>query len=170
MATTTRMTTTSRRSVAGDFWQSLFRIGVGAYWLYFAMQKWPEPFGMGSTHGIGWMQPLMQQAAQANPIQPVHDALVQLVLPSWSLFATAQAVGETAVAVLLIVGLITRPAALVATLLALNLSLTVAFTVSDIGVRWLYYLPVLASFEVFVNGSGSLALDRLPFIPRFLRS
>jgi uncharacterized membrane protein YphA (DoxX/SURF4 family) len=166
---TTRMTST-RRSIAGDFWQSLFRIGVGAYWLYFATQKWPEPFGLGPTHGIGWMQPLMQQAAQANPIQPLHDALVQLVLPNWSLFATAQAVGETAVAVLLIIGLATRPAALVATLLALNLSLTVAFTVSDIGVRWLYYLPVLASFEVFVNGSGSLALDRLRFIPGWLRS
>jgi uncharacterized membrane protein YphA (DoxX/SURF4 family) len=170
MATTTTRLAPSRRSAAGDLWQSLFRVGVGAYWLYFASQKWPEPIGLGPEHGIGWMQPLMQQAAQASPIPPLHDLMVQLVLPNWSLFATAQAVGETVVGVLLILGLLTRPAALVATLLALNLSLTVAFTVSDIGLRWLYYLPVLASFEVFVNGSGSLALDRLGFIPRWLRS
>ena len=52
----------------------------------------------------------------------------------------------------------------------LNLSLTVAFTVGDIGARWLYYLPVLASFEVFVNGGGAWALDRARGIPEWIRS
>ena len=160
----------SRRSGSAQVWQSLFRIGVGGFWLYFASQKWPAPFGPGPTHGIGWMQPLMEKAAQVNPIQPLHDLLTQLVLPAWSLFATVQAVGETAVGVLLILGIATRPAALVGTLLALNLSLTVAFTVSDPGLRWLYYLPVLASFEVFVNGSGALAVDRARFVPGWLRA
>jgi uncharacterized membrane protein YphA (DoxX/SURF4 family) len=162
--------TARRRSSSAELWQSLFRIGVGAFWLYFASQKWPEPLGVGPTHGIGWMHPLMEKAAQVNPILPLHDLLTQLVLPNWSLFAMAQAVGETAVGVLLILGIATRPAALVGTLLALNLSLTVAFTVSDPGLRWLYYLPVLASFEVFVNGSGRLAVDRAPFVPGWLRA
>ena len=162
--------TATRRSSSVQVWQSLFRIGVGAYWLYFASQKWPAPLGVGPTHGIGWMQPLMQKAAQVNPVPPLHDLLTLVVLPNWSLFAMAQAVGESAVGVLLILGIATRPAALVATLLALNLSLTVAFTVSDPGLRWLYYLPVLAGFEVFVNGSGSLALDRARFVPGWLRA
>ncbi len=159
-----------RLAASAAVWHSLFRIGVGAFWLYFAAQKWPPPLAIGSTQGIGWMRPLMEQAAKANPIPPLHDLLVGTVLPNWTLFATAQAVGETAVAVLLILGIATRPAARVATLLALNLSLTVAFTVGDVGVRWLYYMPVLASFEVFVNGSGAWALDRAGFVPGWLRA
>lgn len=159
-----------RLAASAAVWHSLFRIGVGIFWLYFAVQKWPAPIGFGATQGIGWMRPLMEQSAKANPIPPLHDMLTQVVLPNWTLFATAQAVGETVVAVLLILGLATRPAALVATLLALNLSLTVAFTIDDVGVRWLYYMPVLACFEVFVNGSGALALDRAAFVPRWLRA
>jgi uncharacterized membrane protein YphA (DoxX/SURF4 family) len=153
-----------------DVWRSLFRIGVGVYWLYFASQKWPAPYGVGPTHGIGWMHPLMQQAAAVNPISFVQQFLTQVVLPNWQLFAVLQAAAETAVGALLILGLATRPAAFIATLLALNLSLTVAFTDTDVGIRWLYYLPVLASFEVFVSGAGALAVDRAGFVPRWLRS
>jgi uncharacterized membrane protein YphA (DoxX/SURF4 family) len=151
-------------------WHSLFRIGVGVYWLYFASQKWPAPLGVGPTHGIDWMHPLIERSAAVNPIAPLHDLLTQLVVPNWQFFSVLQATGETAAGVLLILGIATRPAALVGTLLALNLSLTVAFTDSDVGLRWLYYLPVLASFEVFVNGSGSVAVDRARWVPGWLRS
>jgi uncharacterized membrane protein YphA (DoxX/SURF4 family) len=153
-----------------DVWRSLFRIGVGVYWLYFASQKWPAPLGVGPTHGIEWMQPLIVRAAADNPLPFLHDLLTQLVVPNWQVFALLQATGETVVGVLLVLGLATRPAAVIATLLGLNLSLTVAFTVSDVGLRWLYYLPVLASFEVFVNGSGSLAVDRAWWVPAWLRA
>ncbi len=156
-----------RRS--GDLWRSVFRIGVGAYWLYFAMQKWPAPLGL-APHGIAWMHDLIEQSARTNPVPGLRDLLAQLVLPNWQVFATAQAAGETVVGVLLILGLATRPAALVATLLAINLSLTVAFLDPDVGLRWLYYLPILASFEVFVSGSGPLALERARWVPDWLRS
>jgi uncharacterized membrane protein YphA (DoxX/SURF4 family) len=155
-----------RRSSGGvEVWRSLFRIGVGAYWLYFASQKWPAPL----NHGIDWMQGYIVDAARLNPVPGLHAFLVQVVVPNWMPFALAQAVGETLAGVLLVLGLATRPAALIATLLALNLSLTVAFTVGDIGIRWLYYLPVLASFEVLVNGGGAWALDRAPLVPAWLR-
>ncbi len=154
-----------------EVWRSLFRIALGVFWLYFASQKWPAPLGLGSSlHGLGWMEPLMEQAARVNPVPGLHELLVQVVVPNWTVFALAQAVAETVVAVLLILGLATRAAALVATLLALNLSLTVAFTVGDFGVRWLYYLPVLAGIEVFVNGGGAWALDRSRAVPAWLRS
>ncbi|HYW25149.1 MAG TPA: DoxX family membrane protein [Terriglobales bacterium] len=158
----------SRRQA--DVWRSLFRIGVGVYWLYFASQKWPAPLGVGPTHGIDWMHPLIVRAAAVNPVGFLQTLLTQLVVPNWQVFAVLQATGETVAGVLLILGIATRPAALLATLLALNLSLTVAFTDSDVGLRWLYYLPVLASFEVFVNGSGSLAVDRARWVPGWLRS
>ncbi len=92
-----------------------------------------------------------------------------MVVPNWQLFAVAQAVGETVVAVLLIIGLGTRWAAILGTLLAANLALTVAFAVNDDGFRWLYYLGLLATAQVIVSGAGSIALSRFGWVPAFLR-
>jgi uncharacterized membrane protein YphA (DoxX/SURF4 family) len=100
----------------------------------------------------------------------VHELLVQVVTPNWLLFAQAQTVGETVVGALLLAGLATRWAAVLAVLLSLGLSLSIAFTISDLGLRWLYYLAVFASLAIAVNGSGSLALERLLPVPRWLRS
>jgi len=152
-----------------DLWRSLFRIGVGIYWLYFAATKWPINLGL-TSYGIDWVHPIMVTVSRVHPIPAVRQLMQQVVLPNWQFFATAQTVAETLVGVLLILGLATRPAALLATLLALGLSLTIAFSVSDVGVRWLYYLPVLASFEVFVSGAGPLALERGRAVPQWMRS
>ena len=146
---------------AAAAWRSVFRAGIGAYWLYFASQKW---------HGIGWMEPLMRQSARINPVPGLHQLLAQVVVPNWQPFALAQAVGETLVGALLVVGLLTRPAAVLATLLALNVSLTVAFLQPDVGLRWVYYLGVLAGIEVAVNGAGAVALERSRVVPAWLRS
>ena len=134
------------------------------------MRRAPAGTVSPSAQRIDWMRPLMERAAEVNPVPFLHDLLTRLVVPNWQVFAVLQAAGETAVGVLLVLGIATRPAALVATLLALNLSLTVAFTDADVGLRWLYYLPVLASFEVFVNGSGAWAVDRARWVPGWLRS
>lgn len=144
----------------GEVWSSVFRVVVGLYWLYFASQKW---------QGVGWMQGLMASTAQANPIPGLHDFLVQVVAPNWFLFAVGQTVGETVVAILLIIGLATRWAGLLGLLLAANLALTVAFGVSDDGFRWLYYLALIANVQVIVSGPGPIAVDRFGWVPRFLR-
>jgi uncharacterized membrane protein YphA (DoxX/SURF4 family) len=94
----------------------------------------------------------------------------QVVVPNWQLFAEAQTAGETVVGVLLVLGLATRPAAMLAVLLSLGLSLSIAFDNPDVGARWLYYLGVVASLGIAVNGSGSLALERLLPVPGWLRS
>jgi uncharacterized membrane protein YphA (DoxX/SURF4 family) len=145
----------------GSFLQSVCRVGVGAYWLYFASQKWG---------GVAWVHPLLVAAGTRNPIPGVHELLVQVVTPNWSLFATAETVGETVAGVLLLLGLATRFGAGLAVLLALGLSLSVAFTVGDVGLRWLYYLGFFASLAIAVNGPGSLALEGLLPLPRWLRS
>ncbi len=72
-------------------WPSLFRIVVGVYWLYFASQKW---------QGIGWMHPVLVEAARVNPIPGLHELLVSVVVPNWVPFALAQSAGETTVAIL----------------------------------------------------------------------
>jgi uncharacterized membrane protein YphA (DoxX/SURF4 family) len=141
-------------------WPSLFRVIVGAYWLYFASQKW---------QGVGWMQGLMVTTARANPIPGLREFLTTVVVPNWLPFALGQAAGETIVGVLLVVGLGTRWAAILGTLLAANLALTVAFAVNDDGFRWLYYLGLLATAQVIVSGPGSVALSRFDWVPSFLR-
>ncbi len=143
-----------------EAWPSLFRVAVGLYWLYFASQKW---------QGVGWMHDLMISAGKANPIPGLHEFLVSVVVPNWQLFALGQAAGETIVAILLILGLGTRWAAILGLLLAVNLALTVAFAVNDVGIRWLYYLAVLASAQVIVSGPGPFALSRFGWVPAFLR-
>jgi uncharacterized membrane protein YphA (DoxX/SURF4 family) len=143
-----------------EAYASLSRVVVGLFWLYFARQKW---------QGVGWMHSLIDSTAHANPIPGLHEFLVSVVAPNWFLFAVGQAVGETVVAVLLILGLGTRWAGILGLLLAANLALTVAFSVSDPGFRWLYYLAVLVNAQVIVAGPGPYALARFSWVPAFLR-
>jgi uncharacterized membrane protein YphA (DoxX/SURF4 family) len=149
---------TSRRQFQ-EAWASVFRIVAGSYWLYYASQKW---------QGVGWMHSLIISTAKANPIPGLHEFLVQVAVPNWSLFAVAQGAGETVAGVLLILGLGTRWAAILGLLLAINLALTVAFA-ADPGFRFLYYLAVLVNGQVIVSGSGLYALSRFGWVPAFLR-
>jgi uncharacterized membrane protein YphA (DoxX/SURF4 family) len=143
-----------------DLWASIFRITVGLYWLYFASTKW---------QGVGWVKGVIQSADAANPIPGLHEFLVQVVSPNWFVFAIAQTVGETLVAVLLLLGLATRWVGVLGFLLAAGLALVVAFDVKDDGFRWLYYLAVLVNAQVIVSGPGPIALGRFGWVPEFLR-
>jgi len=143
-----------------EAWPSLFRFAVGLYWLYFASTKWL---------GVEWLHSLMQSAGPANPIPGLREFLTDVVAPNWFLFAVAQTVGETVVAIFLIFGFATRWAAIGGLLLAVNLALVVAFEVTDPGFRWLYYLGVLVNAQVIVSGAGQYAVSRFHWVPSFLR-
>jgi uncharacterized membrane protein YphA (DoxX/SURF4 family) len=143
-----------------EAWPSLFRITVGLYWLYFASTKWQS---------VAWVQGLIQSAGPANPIPGLHDLLIKVVAPNWFIFAVAQTIGETLVAILLIVGLGTRWAAILGFVLAVSLALVVAFEVRDDGFRWLYYLAVLVNAQVIVSGPGPYAISRFKWVPEILR-
>jgi uncharacterized membrane protein YphA (DoxX/SURF4 family) len=143
-----------------EAWASAFRIIVGIFWLYFASTKW---------QGVEWTRGVIQSAAADNPIPGLRDFLANVVAPNWFVFSVAQTVAETAVAILLILGLATRWAGIGALLLATNLALVVAFEIKDPGFRWLYYLAVLVSAQVIVSGAGPFALSRFKWVPAFLR-
>jgi uncharacterized membrane protein YphA (DoxX/SURF4 family) len=115
------------------------------------------------------MKPLIESSARVNPIPGLHEFLVSVVAPNWLFFALGQAAAETAVAILLLLGLATRWAGVLGFLLAANLALTVAFGVSDIGSRWLYYLALLVNAQVIVSGPGPFALARFGWVPAWLR-
>jgi uncharacterized membrane protein YphA (DoxX/SURF4 family) len=132
------------------FWQSVFRIGVGFFWLFFAYQGW---IGHGPTAAD------VQSGFITNPVPGVHEVLVEVVLPNWVWFSLVQTAAEVAVGGLLILGWFTRPAAIVGSAVAIYLALTVAFVEPSIVNRWVYYLLVLANLELSVNGPGALSLD-----------
>jgi DoxX. len=92
-----------------------------------------------------------------------------VVVPNWQPFAVGQAVGETVVGILLVLGLATRWVGILGLLLAANLALTVAFALNDDGFRWIYYLAVLVNAQVIVSGPGPFALSRFSWVPAFLR-
>src|SRR5450759_1538449 len=140
-------------------WASMFRIVVALFWLYYASQKW---------QGIGWMHGLMISTSKANPIPGLHEFLASVVVPNWQPFALGQAVGETVVGILLILGLATRWVGILGLLLASNLALTVAFA-AEPGFRFLYYLAVLVNAQVIVSGPGPFAMSRFGWVPAFLR-
>jgi uncharacterized membrane protein YphA (DoxX/SURF4 family) len=143
-----------------EAWPSVFRIFVGLFWLYFASTKWQS---------VDWTRSLIQSAGAANPIPGLRDILTQVVAPNWFIFSVGQTIAETIVAILLILGLATRWAAILGLLLAVNLALVVAFEVSDPGFRWLYYLSVLVNAQVIVSGPGPWALARMRWVPAYLR-
>jgi uncharacterized membrane protein YphA (DoxX/SURF4 family) len=143
-----------------DLWRSVFRVVIGVFWLYFASQKWA---------GVAWMQPLIQGAAAVNPIPGLHQFLAVVVAPNWYPAAVGQGIAETLVGVLLVLGLATRPAAILGFLLALNLALVVAFE-AEVGFRWMYYLAVIANAELIFAEPGLLALGNYKFVPAWLRS
>jgi uncharacterized membrane protein YphA (DoxX/SURF4 family) len=143
-----------------EIWTSAFRFIVGIFWLYFASTKWQS---------LEWTRGLIQSAAAANPIPGLKEFLANIVAPNWFVFSLAQTIAETAVAVLLILGLATRWASIGGLLLATNLALVVAFEVADPGFRWLYYLAVVVNAQVIVSGAGPIALSRFKWMPAFLR-
>jgi uncharacterized membrane protein YphA (DoxX/SURF4 family) len=146
--------------MAAGTWATLFRLAVAGFWLYFASQKWT---------GVEWVRPLIERSPQVNPVPGLRELLAVAVAPNWLAFALLQTAGETIVGVLLVLGLLTRAAALLGVLLAAGLSLTIAFLDADVGARWLYYLAVLVNAQVLVAGAGPLSLDARLRLPRWLR-
>src|SRR4029077_17903725 len=117
---------------------------------------------------VDWVKGLLESAAKDNPIPGLHEILASVVAPNWFFFAVAQTVGETVVAIFLIIGLATRWAAIVGLLLAAGLALTVGFEVKDDGFRWLYYLAVLINAQIIASGAGPIALSRFSWMPAYL--
>ena len=126
------------------FWQSVFRIGVGFFWLFFAYQTWS---------GNGPSPAAVQAGFVTNPIPGIHEILVLVVLPNWVWFSLLQMAAEVVVGALLVLGLFTRPAAIVGSMLAIDLALTVAFIEPSIVNRWVYYLLVLGNLELAFQAS-----------------
>ena len=95
------------------WWLAAARIYVGAVWLTYGTSKF-EP---------NWARTEFLSAIKdciAGTSGPIHELLVNIVVPNQALFAQAIAVGETLVGISLILGFFTKAGALGGMFLSLN--------------------------------------------------
>jgi len=139
-------------------WHTILRIIMGVYWLYFSYQKWFDRT---------WVKDLLSTAAQGNYI-PVYGTLVrELASPNWWTVGLVVMVLEAVVGSMLLLGLFTRVAATIASLMSLALILTFCFCncpwTNDFPlVFWFYFGPFLLNVQlIFDRSSRSTGLHRI---------
>ena len=93
------------------------RLSRGFFWLFFASQRWLD---------ISWARDLFTTAAVNNYL-PVYGALLRTLMDSWYYAALFVTVAETAIGLMLVLGIFPRLAGGVGALIALNLLLTFSF-------------------------------------------
>ena len=95
------------------WWLTAARVYVGALWLTYGTSKF-EP---------NWARTEFLSAIKdciAGASGPIHELLVNIVVPNQALFAQAIAVGETLVGISLVLGLFTKAEAFGGMFLSLN--------------------------------------------------
>ena len=126
---------------------------MGFYWLYFSSQKWFDN---------AWVKPILDQAAVTNPNQTIGSILRDFVIPNWQLIITFQTVLEAAIGILLLIGLFTRVAGILGTLLASSLLLTFIGSLDVPVFVWFYLLSAFTNLTVAISDAGrNFGLDSL---------
>ena len=136
---------------------ALLRVVVG-FW--FAKAVWTKvgiaagdiPYPIVSSRFIAVHQKRVAEFAAGNPIGWYKDFLETVVLPHATLFATLQTIGEIAVGVGLLLGLMTRLAAPVGLFLALNFGLATQWMSPN---QQGFHLVLVTSMLIFLlTGAG----------------
>jgi PQQ-dependent catabolism-associated beta-propeller protein len=138
---------------------ALLRIVVGAWFLKAVWTKisWGVaagmvPYPMVSPRFIAFHPKRVAEFAAGNPIGWYKDFLETTVLPHASLFATLQTIGEVAVGLGLLFGILTRLAAAIGLFLALNYGLANQWM--SFGQQGFHLLLVVSMAMFLVTGAG----------------
>jgi uncharacterized membrane protein YphA (DoxX/SURF4 family) len=144
------------------FGLAVVRLTIGAefVWVFF------ENLGKG-LYKPGGYAPLIRYYIEKDHAPAAWKAVMALVANHAPIAAPLQGLTEISVGILLVLGLFTRPAALVAFLFLGSL------WVSELGTSWIWELlvPVLASLGLLVGRAGrtwgidALLAQRKPFSP-----
>ncbi len=125
-------------------WLLVLRFSVGGFWLYFASQRWFDR---------SWVRELFTTAAYGNYL-PFYGEFLRSLARSWEIVALAVTAAETAVGILIVLGVFPRAAAAVGAFIALNLWLAFSFcncwwNVTDMPqVFWFYFSAFLLNLAV----------------------
>lgn len=104
----------------------------------------------------------MDQAAATNPNQTIGGILRDFVIPNWQPIIIFQTVLETAIGLLLLVGLFTRVVGILGTILASSLLLTFIGSLDAPVFVWFYLLSAFTNLTVAISDAGrNFGLDSL---------
>lgn len=121
---------------------------VGGYWVFFSHQKWFDR---------SWVERTINTAAQGNYLPVYSQILKQLVVPNSSTLALLTTILEAAVGFMLILGILTRIAAIVGSLIDINLTMIFGFcncTADFPLVFWFYFAPFLLNVQLIFDRSS----------------
>jgi len=139
-------------------WQLVLRIAVGGYWLYFSYQKWFDRT---------WVKDMLAVAAQESYLPFYREFLQTIALPNWGALALGVTIAEGAVGLMILLGFLTRIAAVAGSLMSLNLLLTFTlctcrWTVADLPfVFWFYFSSLILNIQlIFDQSSKTFGLQK----------
>ncbi|MCS7094753.1 MAG: DoxX family membrane protein [Thaumarchaeota archaeon] len=98
-------------------WALLLRFSVAGFWIFFASQRWFDR---------SWVRELFFTAAAGNYV-PIYGEILRVLVPSWEAVTIAVTSAETAVGIMLLLGVYARAVTVAGALIALNLWLTFSF-------------------------------------------
>lgn len=142
-----------------DRWLAALRIGVGAWFLKGVLTKisfttlWGfVPFLEANARWSRVMPIIVNVFASEHPVTWYADFLVDTVVANGALFADLTAIGETFVGVGLLLGLATRPVALVGLTMMLGYGFANFWT--GLGTQGFHALLVISMLAFFFAGAG----------------
>lgn len=130
----------------------LARITVGLLWL--ANVHWKVPNDFGETSG-GGLYKFSESVTRNSPFAPFTWVTEEIVLPNFGIFGWFTLIVETALAMLLIVGYRTKPAALVGAAMSIPIGLSVLYYDRADEWSWAYILMFTAHVMVWASDAGA---------------
>lgn len=142
-------------------WLAALRIGVGAWFLKGVLTKVSFtlaggflPFLEANVRWTRVMPIIVNSFASEHPVEWYADFLVDTVVANGALFADLTALGETAVGVGLLLGLATRPAALIGLTMMVGYGFANYWT--GLGTQGFHALLVISMLAFFFGGAGRI--------------
>ena len=136
---------------------ALLRVVVGAWfvkavWTKVGVAAGAIPYPIVSPRFIAFQPKRVAEFAAGNPIVWYKDFLETTVLPHATLFATLQTIGEVAVGIGLVFGVMTRLAAAIGLFLALNFGLATQWM--SFGQQGFHLLLITSMVIFLITGAG----------------
>jgi uncharacterized membrane protein YphA (DoxX/SURF4 family) len=139
-----------------ELWALAVRLSTGFFWLFFASQRW---------FNVGWVRDLFTTAAANNYI-PLYGDFLRSLAGDWFILAAVVTAAETAIGLMMVLGVFPRVAGGLGALIAANLLLTFSFcncpwnTADAPTVFWFYFSATLLNLAVLREQHNLLILRR----------
>jgi len=139
-----------------ELWALAVRFSAGFFWLFFASQRWFD---------VGWVRDLFTTAAANNYI-PFYGDFLRRLAGDWFIIAAVVTAAETAIGLMMVLGVFPRVAGGLGAVIAANLLLTFSFcncpwnTADAPMVFWFYFSAALLNLAVLREQHTLLTVRR----------